>query len=527
MVTKKLSLEYISQRKHQNVFRVASLLFLAFFIGLTVPMIIFHYYWGLGISSIFFIGFEILFIGIAYEITESILALHYKPTIIPKLDYLNNPPSTALLITLCDDVIPAVLERLSSQTYPNYDVFVLDDSQDPSQRAIVDNYDLHVIRRGSRRAFKAGNLNYWLDRYGSKYKYFVILDSDSIIPKDFITRMVQYAEHPSNENISIFQSKILSWNTDNMFSRILGGVAPIRQYVLERVANRTGMLLSWGHNNLNKTDHILQVGGFHEQLSAEDTTLSLMLSSKGFKIQLVDIVSYDSEPEDMLQFLRRTIRWAKQSVEIFRLPWKSSSIRLKLLVCYHLYSYLIINVYLGLLLITAWAFNARNWSTGDQVSDISSENLVLILPWLLALIIISGSWILQIMLRSLLAKKAGVSFSMYIAHTILSNALMYFVALPVGVSMLKTALGEKTEFTPTNLRSNKNLSLGKFLRYMLPSILYCVIVLVGVILRNRYLLFSFNFIWLLLWTASPLVLWLIHKNNQTRENLTNELFNRT
>src|SRR5207249_2556238 len=121
-------------------------------------------------------------------------------------------------------------------------------------RSIVDNlanqFGYYVLRRATRRGFKAGNLNHWFKVFASNYKYLVVFDSDSHADNNFVSRMVEYAEHPANRNIAIFQSAILPWNQQSLFARILGVIAPARIRVLKRTADRMGFMFSFGHNYL-------------------------------------------------------------------------------------------------------------------------------------------------------------------------------------------------------------------------------------------------------------------------------------
>ncbi len=486
------------------------LMFGGIYVTLTVLMGWLLIDWDSPLGVVFFVGFEILFVGIAYDMTEALIAVIASPLQTPRQAPLSAFPPVALLVTVCDDAHPELWGQLK-QNYRNYDVFILDDSQNANQRALIDQSGFTVIRRATRRAFKAGNLNHWLDRYGASYKYFAILDSDSRIEKDFLLRMVEYAEHPLNQRIAVFQSKILPEKANTKFAQVLGGIAPLRLYILERTANRAGLVLSWGHNQLLRTEHVLEVGGFNESLTAEDTTLSLTLSAKGYSIRLVDEVSYDTEPSDVFAYARRTARWAGQTAEIFRLPWHGASFRLKLLLCFHLYSYLVHNVYFGLLSLASWSFKADSLPI-DQLVSIWTTNVAYLWPWVAVLAALTCLWGLQVALRIYLAKQAGVTFKDFIRHSLLSTGVMCLVALPVNVAVVRTVLGNRLQFTPTNIDEGNTVSFTKIARHLWLPFLAGVVVAIGIALRNYYLLFSLNILWLALWLSAPLILWLFHRD---------------
>lgn len=264
-------------------------------------------------------------------------------------------------------------------------------------------------------------------------------------------------------------------------------------------------------NNLTRTDCVLQVGGFNEHMTAEDTALSLMLSAKGYTVKLVDVLSYDTEPQDVFRYARRTVRWARQAVDLFRLPWRSAAFRLKLLLCYHLYGNLIHNVYLGLLLLVAWTpFRTANVdSLYNSVAFVVANRLYLT-PWFAVLLGMTGLWVVQFILRLVLARKAGVSTYAFLLFSLLSTLLMYFVAFRVTIAMLRTALGFRTFFVPTNTQISEAPTLRTIANHMLPSLVYGALVVVGIGLQNRYLLLSLNCLWILLLLAAPLLLWLFH-----------------
>lgn len=463
-------------------------------------------------SGIFFFGFELIFIGIAYDITEALFAIFAQPKRTPSLISLLEYPRVALLMTVCDDSNSSRWSTLV-QSYPNYDVFILDDSKNPAEQALVDKSDQIVVRRPEKHAFKAGNLNHWLGKYGNAYKYFVILDSDSLISNDFVKEMVSFAEHPANGRIAVFQSYIYPIDAKTIFSRVLGSMTRFRFYVADRFANRTGLVLSWGHNQMIRTDAVRQVGGFCESITPEDTSISLGLSQIGYSVRLVNVTSYDTDPQDIFSFIRRIARWAGQTAEVFTLPWSGASFRLKLLLCYHLYSYTIHNIYLVLLIYTAWGFDARGISP-MKLFEFIGNNIQELWLWTLVLVEMSVLWLVQFLLRVYLGRRAGISMKEFFRHTFLATALHSFSGFSVNVSVIRGLIGRKMNFTPTNARtpSSSEMNLPYFARDALFWLLTGGLILSGMSLRNTLLFFGLNGIWIFFWMVSPLTLFVFHRD---------------
>lgn len=467
-------------------------------------------------SAIFFFGFELIFIGIAYDITESLFALFSQPRNTPFLTQLEKYPRVALLMTVCDDSNPSRWQTFA-QNYPRCDIFILDDSNDPDERLLVDQSGHTVVRRPDKWAFKAGNLNHWMNKYGSIYKYFVILDSDSLIPADFVQKMVLFAEHPANQKIAIFQSRIYPTEARTIFSRVLGSMAQLRFYVFDRFANRAGLVLSWGHNQLIRTDTVRQVGGFCESITPEDTSLSLALSQIGYSIRLVNVVSFDTDPPHIFSFIRRITRWAGQTAEVFSMPWNGASLRLKLLLCHHLYTYTIHNVYLALLIYTAWGFDSRGISPIHLFGFISS-NIQDLWLWTLVLAEMSVLWLVQLLLGFHLGRRAGTPIKDIFNHIFLATALHSFSGLSVNISVFRALIGKRMDFTPTNIKRTLSTKHPLPVKDALFWFIMGGIILSGMGLRNTLLFFGLNGLWIFFWIISPFTLLVFHRD-QLHERL--------
>jgi hypothetical protein len=124
--------------KDKQLFILASSIFAMIYAALTIGFGLFVTDWSSWLGVILFIGFELLFIGIAYDITELVTSTILKPQTLPKHLHLDCFPAVALVMTVSDDVFPSTIERLKFQTYPNCHIFILDDSIDPLNQAMVD-----------------------------------------------------------------------------------------------------------------------------------------------------------------------------------------------------------------------------------------------------------------------------------------------------------------------------------------------------------------------------------------------------
>jgi hypothetical protein len=206
--------------------------------------------------------------------------------------------------------------RLKNQTYENCEVFVLDDSDCKLNPDLLP-IEFKLIKRNNRHGFKAGALNNWINRYGKIFRYFVIIDADSQFDPHFVEEMLKYSEHEDNKNIAIFQSKLTNINSDSEFAKIISISKYLSNFMRLRMGNKFSMVLSQGHNNLHRTRHIQEIGGFSEDFTSEDYATSINLIKKGYEIKMVNVSSFDTTPETIKGYINRNLRWSRQNLEVF------------------------------------------------------------------------------------------------------------------------------------------------------------------------------------------------------------------
>lgn len=266
----------------------------------------------------------------AIAFSKRLVSLVVRPYPLPRLDPIARQPKVAVLYTTMNDVVPACM-RAIRQTYP-VDVYVLDDSSDPYKRATVDDLarelGFRVLRRAERKGFKAGAINGWLAQHGAAYDYFILLDSDSILPPDWVAEALKYAEHPANADLAIFQGLINIWNTDRPFPRALAATTLLGQDEWERrVSGYVGAVFCYGHNVMLRTQPVLQVGGFVEDYVSEDFATAVKLASAGFGSVFIPLHTWEAMPENVRGFVRRQTKWTRGSMEFWSfvppapLPW--------------------------------------------------------------------------------------------------------------------------------------------------------------------------------------------------------------
>ncbi len=98
-------------------------------------------------------------------------------------------PAVAILYTSCNDFVEASADSCVAQDYPNFTVYILDDSSSPEFEQRIDivaaQYPerVRVVRRGDRSGYKPGNINYGLTHAATQESVFALVDADELLPR--------------------------------------------------------------------------------------------------------------------------------------------------------------------------------------------------------------------------------------------------------------------------------------------------------------------------------------------------------
>ena len=205
------------------------------------------------------------------------------------------------------------------QDYASYRVYILDDSSDPAIRARIDAFAAEyservtVVRRGDRRAYKAGNLNHALASI-AREPLFALVDADEILPTDFLARLVPrilaipdcgfiQANHRSNPNATSALARDLGPGVDSHWR----WYHPLR--------NDYGFVMLLGHGALIRRQAWVDAGGFPELVS-EDLAFALRAREAGWRGRFAeDVVCIEEFPEDVRAFRVRHMKWTRGTCE--------------------------------------------------------------------------------------------------------------------------------------------------------------------------------------------------------------------
>lgn len=217
-----------------------------------------------------------------------------------------------------NDFNAASLAACLNQDYPNTSFVILDDSTQQSYKDEIDTFarthDIEVVRRTDKSGFKAGNLNNYLQN--ADYDFFIILDSDEVVPSNFVTRCLDYfAFYP---NAGIVQANHVATRNRNKFMRLFAIGVDSHWPTYQTVKHHHGFLSLLGHGAMISRECYMAAGGF-PHLVAEDLCMSIEARNEGYYTAFApDITCEEEYPISYLAFKKRHSKWTQGNMEFIK-----------------------------------------------------------------------------------------------------------------------------------------------------------------------------------------------------------------
>lgn len=232
-------------------------------------------------------------------------------------------------------VVRRLLQSVVALDYPKdkLDIQVIDDSNDETvavlKRLVAyykdEGFAIEHIRRGSREGFKAGALQYALDR--ARGEYLAIFDADFVPPRHFLREMLPEFEKAGTGGV---QARWGHLNVDSFLTRSQA-ISLDNHFAMEqRLRQHAGCFINFnGTCGIWSKRAVIDAGGWHGDTLAEDLDLSYRVQLTGWSITYRnDIVVEGELPANAYGYRVQQNRWAKGTIQVarklLRQIWKSS-----------------------------------------------------------------------------------------------------------------------------------------------------------------------------------------------------------
>ena len=280
---------------------------------LTLNGVFISYFWLNGVK-------DFLYVLWYYAFRKRMLRRYYD---VIETDVSGAKDKVLMAYCTCNDFDGKSLEESMKQTYPFVTTVILDDSTDEDYKKRVDEFakahDIKVVRRADRTGFKAGNINNYFhsqECHSKGYGYYVILDSDEILPSNYVSESLKYFY--ARKNIGIVQANHVSDRNRNFFMKLFHVGVNSHWPTYQTMKHFYGFSTMLGHGAMLKKECYEAAGGF-PPLVAEDLCLSIEARGAGYYVAFApNIVCREEYPVDYVAFKKRHSKWTQGNLEFIK-----------------------------------------------------------------------------------------------------------------------------------------------------------------------------------------------------------------
>jgi membrane glycosyltransferase len=258
---------------------------------------------------------------------------------------------TAVIMPICNEDIATVFAGLratceslaATGALKLFDIYLLSDSSDPAVReaelrawerlrSLLGDNNVgeggRVFYRWRRRRTKrkAGNVADFCRRWGSNYRYMVVLDADSTMHGETLVSLVRLMEQ--NPRAGIVQTLPQAYGHDTLHARVQQFASRVtgRLFALGMAYWQLGEAHYWGHNAILRVEPFMRHcalapiagrGGLSGEILSHDFVEAAMMRRAGWEVWLAPQLegSWEQLPPNLLDELQRDRRWCQGNLQ--------------------------------------------------------------------------------------------------------------------------------------------------------------------------------------------------------------------
>ncbi|WP_029513203.1 glycosyltransferase [Mycoplasmopsis primatum] len=450
-----------------------------------INIFIICYFWWLGIN----------------DLMQYIIGLFEKRNNLKIINEIHSLPisltdkKVILAYCTCNDFNEEALLTSSIQNYLNYKVVILDDSTNKEYIDKINEFvkkypNIELVRRKTKEGFKAGNINnYFLNK--SDYDYLVILDSDEIIPTNFIIESLKYFKYYSNVGIVQANHKGRSTGITNNFQKWFSVSILPSLFKSLWPRNKNGLVNCFGHGAMISKECFDKVGGFPQVVSEDNAFTLKMLYENIFVVFAPNIICQEDFPINLSAFIKRQGKFINGNIEMSKMIVKKRKGNYPKWLKFELFSHVSM-IYLTIIFGFIFQFNNVLIFTFNR--DFINHNIYI---YLISLFFIFIPWI-----KEILNQHKYISFFSTIFYFIISFTIIFSIFICSIKMILFSIFHKKPNFIVTP-KKNYKFKLLMFIKQFWFEFLLCVLMIVFCSLpmciygtdKWHTLFFAFPFVW--------------------------------
>ncbi|REC75643.1 polysaccharide deacetylase family protein [Chryseobacterium rhizosphaerae] len=238
---------------------------------------------------------------------------------------LESYPKVSIIVPAYNEEVNIVssLQNLLKQTYPNFNIIMVDDGSKDStyekaKKAFPDNPKLKIFTKTN--GGKATALNFGISQTDAEYV--VCIDADTQLQKDAIKYLIaRFLNASSEEKIAAVAGNVKVGNTVNWLTK---------WQAIEYTTSQNFDRLAYAHINAItvipgaigafKRSVIIEAGGYSSDTLAEDCDITVKILKAGYTVANENrAIAVTEAPETVKQFLKQRFRWTYGIMQMF---WK-------------------------------------------------------------------------------------------------------------------------------------------------------------------------------------------------------------
>jgi membrane glycosyltransferase len=221
----------------------------------------------------------------------------------------------------------------------HFDFFLLSDTSDPDTR-VAEIEAWRALHQGGSGVFyrwrqhrikrKSGNIADFCRRWGRNYRYMVVMDADSVMSGECLTRLLRLME--ANPGAGIIQTLPRAAGRDTMYARVQQFAARLYGPLFTAGLHfwQLGESHYWGHNAIIRVGPFMRHcalrrlpgrGSLSGEILSHDFVEAALMRRAGWAVWIAyDLPgSYEEMPPNLIDELKRDRRWCQGNLMNFRL----------------------------------------------------------------------------------------------------------------------------------------------------------------------------------------------------------------
>lgn len=185
-------------------------------------------------------------------------------------------------------------------------------------------------RRENNDGFKAGNVRAFCEEHGRDFEMMLPLDADSLMTGSAIVKLVAIMQ--AYTKLGILQSLVVGMPSSSPFARIFqfGMRLGMRTYTMGQAWWVGDCGPFWGHNAIVRIKPYVEhcklpvIPGpppFGGHVLSHDQVEAVLMRRAGYEVRVMPFEdgSYEDNPPDVLEFIRRDVRWCQGNMQYVKL----------------------------------------------------------------------------------------------------------------------------------------------------------------------------------------------------------------